>query len=185
MIKESGFVGSAAGGVEHRFVRARQLIEVGRYKLIRLVPGDGLVMSAAGPLDHGFGDATLLTEPVSVMTVEGGDAVVGEELRCRPFRGRFLGNGLGAVLAEFGRVTVLGVRIGPGATHAIETVGVIEFEKSFGSAFQTHVGDAALKRHPHTGDPGSGHLGFADADLFDFAHVAGAAAHRRANGGMD
>ena len=184
LIEEGSLVGGAPGGVEDSLVGAREPVEVRRDERVRVVPGDGFVMTAAGPLDEWLGDAALLAKPVFVMTVEGGDAVVGQEPRRYPLVGGFLCSGFGAVFAELGCVTVLGVRIGPGATHAVETVGLIELEKGLGRTPQTHLGDAALEGYPHPGDAGSGLFGSDDADLF-FARFAGAGLHRRAKWGTD
>ena len=49
-------------------------------------------------------------------------------------RGGLLGDRLGAVLAELGGVPVADLRVGPGAAHAVEAVGLVQLEQGLGGA---------------------------------------------------
>ncbi|MGZ5371827.1 hypothetical protein [Aeromicrobium sp.] len=114
------------------------------------------------------------------MVVEVGDAVVGEELRRRPLPGGLLGHSLGAVLAELGGMAFLGVRIRPGAAHAVEAVSLIELEQRPGGSPEAHLRNTPLECHPDSGQTGSGLLGLGDVDVLILIDR-----HRRARCGTD
>ena len=95
-------------------------------------------MRAAWSFDHGLGNAALLAQPVFAVAVEFRDAVLGKELRCRPARRGLFGNGFGAVFAEFRSVTVLWVGVWPGATHAVEAVGLVQLQPGTRGARRAH-----------------------------------------------
>jgi len=76
-----------------------------------------------------MGDPALLPQPVLVVAVQIGDAVVSEELGRRPCRRGFFRDGLDAVFTELGRVAMTGIGIRPGTTHAVKAFGLIELEQ--------------------------------------------------------
>ena len=53
--------------------------------------------------------------------------------------GGLLGDRLGAVLAELGGVPVADLRVGPGAAHAVEALGLVELEQGLGGPTRTHL----------------------------------------------
>ena len=61
----------------------------------------------------------------------------GEELGGDPAQGRFLGDGLCAVLAELGGVPV--VALGPGAARAVEAVLLVDLEEGQRGAYDAHL----------------------------------------------
>ena len=69
--------------------------------------------------------------------------MLGENLGREPLRGRFGGDGLGAVLAELGRLS-FAVGIGPGATRAVEPIFLIELEKRPYAAANAHLFHAEM-----------------------------------------
>lgn len=85
-------------------------------------------MRAASDLDHGLSDPTLLTKPVLTLSIEVGDAVLGEEFCGDPVLRRLFGGRFGAVFTEFGPMSMPGVGIGPSAAHAVETFSLIELQ---------------------------------------------------------
>lgn len=78
-----------------------------------------------------------------------------------PCRGGFLRDGLSAVLAEFGAVSLVGVWVWSGARHAVEAVGLVDAASRASRAGEAHVRDRmaqgdqdALKTPPRGGPPG-------------------------------
>ncbi len=129
LVDERSLVGGPARRVKDCLVRIVQGTQLGGDHLEGVVPADLLVVGGSGPLDHRVSDSALLPQPVLGLRVQFGDAVPGEEVRRGPHGGRFLGHRLRAVLAEFGRVPVTHLGIRPGATHAVETLGLIQLQQ--------------------------------------------------------
>ncbi|GFM19673.1 putative L-asparaginase II, partial [Mycobacterium sp. PO1] len=71
-------------------------------------------------------EAALLGQPVFGFVGEFGNGVPREELRRDHAGGGFLGDGLGAVLAELGQLSAP-VLFGPRAARAVEAVPLVEF----------------------------------------------------------
>src|SRR5262249_11766912 len=94
-------------------------------------------------------EPALLGQPVFGTTVEIGDRMPGEELGCDDALGGFLGDGLGAVLAEF-RELAAAVLFGPGAAGAVEAVALVEPGQRRRRAPRSHRLQAAPQR-PHDG----------------------------------
>ena len=91
-------------------------------------------------------DAPLLPQPVFGAPGQILDAVCGEELRSCPVRGALLGHSLGTVLAELGGVAMARVGVRPGAAHAIEALGLVQFEQRLGGPDRPHVAEGAFHR---------------------------------------
>ena len=106
LIEERRLVRGATRRVEDRLVGGVKAGEVVGDQRERVAPRDRFVVRATGTLDHGMGDPALLAEPVLVVRVELGNAVLGEERRVGALLGGFLGDRLGAVLAELRGVAV-------------------------------------------------------------------------------
>ncbi len=140
--EERGLVAGAAGGVEEGLVgRAEggQLLgddREGPLPADRLVP---VVAAGRGPglQEHGLRDAALLAQPVAGTRGEVGQRVRGEELGSDPAQRGLLRDGLGAVLAELGRVSF--VALGPGAARAVEAVLLVDLEERAGRAGHAHL----------------------------------------------
>lgn len=124
------------------------------------LPGHGLVPVRTLGQIHGLRDASLLAEPVAAAGGEVGERVRGEEVRGDAAQGGFLGDGLGAVLAEFGGVPL--VAFGPGAAGAVEAVLLVDLEEGLRGAADAHLllGDAQAVGDG--GQPGGGVLGRLD-----------------------
>ena len=145
LVDERGLVRRPPGGVENCLVRTVEGPKLITDQGERILPCDGFVEAAAGAFDHRMRDASLLAEPVFGPRVEIVDAVSREELRRGPRGGCFLGDCLGAVLAELGGVAVARVRVGPRAAHAVETLGLIEIEECPRGAHRAHVAQCSLE----------------------------------------
>lgn len=140
--EERRLVAGAARGVEERLVGGGEGGELLGDDLEGAFPGHGLVPVGALGQVHGLGDASLLSEPVTAAGAEVGDGVGGEEVGGDAAQGRLLGDGLGAVLAELGRVAF--VALGPGAAGAVEAVLLVDLEEGLRGAADAHLllGDA-------------------------------------------
>ena len=64
LIKERRLVAGPARGIEDRLVRRRQRVELGGDQAEGFVPGNRLIMRAAGAKHHGMGEPALLAEPI-------------------------------------------------------------------------------------------------------------------------
>jgi hypothetical protein len=90
-----------------------------------VLPGDGLVVVAAGAEHNGLREAALVAEPVVGLLRELRDAPLGEEFERDAFRSGFLGDGFGAVFTILvGGAMVVG--IGPGTAGTIDAAKLIE-----------------------------------------------------------
>lgn len=140
--EERGLVAGAAGGVEERFVGGGERAEFLGDDGEGAFPGHGLVPVRALGQIHRLRDASLLAEPVAAAGGEVGEGVRGEEVRGDAAQGGFLGDGFGAVLAEFGGVPL--VAFGPGAAGAVEAVLLVDLEEGLRGAADAHLllGDA-------------------------------------------
>lgn len=85
-----------------------------------------------------MGEASLLSEPVLGAAEEIVNGVRGEEVWADGPLGGFLGDGLGAVFAEFGVLAVSGVS-GQAQPGTIETFALIEFGERGSGARRTHL----------------------------------------------
>src|SRR5829696_3090196 len=137
LISEDGLVGTG------------QCVELSANQSQGVVPFDWLIMSAARSGDHGVGNPALLPQPPLRLSIQVRDAVSGEERRSSPGLGRFFGDGLGAALAGFGRVTVPRLRIGPGAAHAVKTLGLIEGAQRASRTDRAHMVQRSAHRDSH------------------------------------
>lgn len=140
--EERGLVAGAARGVEEGLVGGGEGGQLLGDDLEGPLPGDGLVPVGALGQVHGLGDAALLAQPVPGASGEVGERVLREEVRGDPAQRGFLGDGLGAVLAEFGGVSF--VAFGPGAARAVEAVLLVDLEQGARGAGEAHLllGDA-------------------------------------------
>ncbi|GAA3107596.1 hypothetical protein GCM10020254_61870 [Streptomyces goshikiensis] len=135
--EERGLVAGAARGVEEGLVGRGEGGQLLGDDLEGPLPGDGLVAVGALGQVHGLGDAALLAQPVAGAAGEVGERVLREELRGDPAQRGLLGDGLGAVLAEFGGVSF--VAFGPGAARAVEAVLLVDLEQGARGACEAHL----------------------------------------------
>src|SRR5215211_2750141 len=149
LISEGGLVGRAPGCIEDGLVGTGQCVELAANQSQGVVPFDWLIMSAARSGDHGVGNPAVLPQPPLRLAIQVRDAVSGEARRSSPGLGRFRGDGLGAALAEFGRVTVPRLRIGPGAAHAVKTLGLIEGAQRASRTDRAHMVQRSAHRDSH------------------------------------
>src|SRR5215831_2590043 len=90
-----------------------------------------------------------------------------EEFRVNPSAGPFVRNGFGAVLAEFGCVSVF-IRTRPCAALAIETVDLIQLKKCPCSSRQTHATPHITQRLSDSFNARGARIGFTQPETFDF-----------------
>ena len=94
-------------------------------------------------------------------------------------RGGLLGDRLGAVLAELGGVPVPDLRVGPGAAHAVEALGLVQLQQRLRGAFGAHVAQRPLHRHRDGRRAGRVVLRMLDRQVgLGVAAPVGAACHR-------
>ena len=125
---------------------------------VRLIPADRCVVLGTGPQHHRLGQTSLLGQPILGFPGEFGDGIFGEELARHRAAGGLLGDGFGAVLAEFGEFAAAGL-LRPGAPGAVEAVSLVDFGPRRDGAYRAHLGQAAPQRHQNRRDPGGGSLG--------------------------
>ena len=118
---------------------------------VGVVPVDGPVVVVTGAQHHRLGEPALLGQPVLGPRIQIGDGVPGEELRGDDALGRFLGDGLGAVLAELGELAAA-VFLGPCAAGAVEAVALIEPHQRRRGPPRAHGLEATTQRHHHGRD---------------------------------
>jgi hypothetical protein len=92
---------------------------------------------------------------VLAVLIKVGDAVSREEGWCRPGRGGFFRNGLGAAFTKLGRMPVTGIWIRPRAAHAVEAFGLIELEQRPRGPPRAHLLQRTFQRYGYAGDSGS------------------------------
>src|SRR5262245_31374050 len=90
-----------------------------------------------------------------------------EKFRVNPSAGPFVRNGLGAVFAEFGCVSVfIGTR--PSTALAIETVDLIQLKKCSCSSRQTHATPHVTQRLSDSFNACGARMGFTQLETLDF-----------------
>ena len=137
LVKKSGFVAGAAGGIKDGFIRRVQRSQLACDELECFIPGDGFIVIAAHRQMHGMSEAALLAQPVVGSAAEFRDAPPAEKFRSRLARGGFFSHRLGAVLAIFVG-GAFSIRIRPGAARTIETIFLIQHSQRRDAT--THAG---------------------------------------------
>ena len=127
LVQERRLVRRAAGGVEDRFVGRGQVVQRTRDRVECFVPRDREITVALRVVRHRFGEAALRLEEAVVLFVQPRDGVFGEELRGDALGGRFVRDGLDAVLAEF--ESRMRVAVGPCAAGAIEAPRLVRAQQ--------------------------------------------------------
>lgn len=158
--QERGLVAGAARGVEERLVGGAERAQLLGDDVEGALPGHRLVPVGALGEVHRLGDPALLAQPVPAAGGEVGDGVRGEEVGGDPAQRRLLGDGLGAVLAEFRGVPL--VALGPGAAGAVEAVLLVDLEEGLRGAPHAHLLLGHEQAVGDGGQPGGGVLGRLD-----------------------
>ena len=115
-------------------------------------------MGATRAHNHRLGQAALLSVPVIALGCQFGDGMLLKKLAGSPALVSLPGDRLGSVLAELGEGAVL-VRVGPGATRAIDTAFLIEHGQCFGAADQAGLAPDFLHRLDDGRETGGDRLG--------------------------
>src|SRR5437868_5858420 len=89
-------------------------------------------------------DPSLLIEPKVGLLRKICDGPLSKKLRRRAFLGRFVGDVLSALFAEF-EMRTLAVRLRPGATGTIDSVLLIELQQRARAAQNTHLSPGKLR----------------------------------------
>ncbi len=145
-----------AGGVELGHVGIGQGVKRRGDTLERRVPADGDIGIGGRIIDHRVGQPTEIFDIVVVPGQKLGHRVAREDLGRGALLRGFPGDGLGAVLAEFEGRGVFGIR--PGATRAVEAVGLVFAQQGFPGGHGVHLGahglGHGLERVPAAGGVG-------------------------------
>lgn len=162
LVQERGLVGGPPRGVEDRLIRVRQRPQMLGDHRVGIVPVDRLVVEAARPDDHRVRQPALATEPVVGACEQFRYRMAGEETGVDGASGGFLGDSLGAVLAEFGTFPVTWC-FRPRAARAVEAMLLVQLRQGAGGAHRTHLLESVPQRDQHRRYPGG--IGFALADF--------------------
>ncbi len=127
LIQVRRFVAGAPRGIELSLVRVGELVQLASDQGEGGIPADGQVTVAGPVVDHRFGQAPLVLQPVIALLQQRGNAVTGEEGRIDAPLGRLPVHGLGAVLAELDHAAFR--RIAPGAARAVEAAVLVGLEQ--------------------------------------------------------
>jgi hypothetical protein len=174
--EEGGLVVEPAGDVEQGFVGGVQCPQLVGEQAQGLVPADRLVVGRARTLDHRFGEAALLVEPVVRLAVQFIDRVLAEEAGGDPARGGLVVDVLGAVLAVLVDVPLARPGLRPRTARAIEPLRLVDVQqRQCGPAYR-RLGQGVLKRVGHGGDTGRPGLWRGDGEVVARVLVG---AHRR------
>ncbi len=147
LVDERRLVGGLARGVERGLVGVVEAPQVPGDRGVGVVPRDRRVVGRARAQHHRLGDAALLAEPELGATGEVLHRVGGEELAVEHLARRLLRDGLGAVLAELGRVPVSRRGVRPRAALAVEAVDLVEAGQRGRGAAYAHLADRASHGH--------------------------------------
>src|ERR1019366_639879 len=135
LIEKSRFVTGAARGIEDCLIRTAQRVQFARDHGERIFPRNRFVVVAAGTQDHGMSQSSLMAQPVVRLLRQLRETLRTEKLRGAALRCRFLCDRLDTILTVFVEGAIL-VRVGPGATRAIDSVKLIEAGECGNSADQ-------------------------------------------------
>ncbi|MNZ16509.1 hypothetical protein D3C78_334860 [compost metagenome] len=127
LVQERRFVAGPPGGIELGLIGACQVVQLSGDQGKGCIPGDRLIAVAGRVVDHRFGQAALVFQPVVALLKQRADAVAGEEGRIDSALGGFPVDRLGAVLAKLDHAAF--GRVAPGATGAVETAILVGLEQ--------------------------------------------------------
>ena len=96
-------------------------------------------MRGAGRQVHRLGEPPRSLEAMVVLFAQFRHRVAAKNAGADPLAGGLPGDRLRAVLAELGRLAVLGVGIGPGAARTVEPVAVIQGQQRLDAAPDAHL----------------------------------------------
>ena len=145
LIEKGGFVAGATRRVEHRLIGRRQRVQLAPDEIERGVPTDREVMGAPFRQIHRLREPPALAKPVITVFGQLHHRVLSEECRRNALTRGFLGNGLGAVLAEL-ETGAFAVGIGPGAPGTVEPRFLIEVEQRRHRARHAHLRNGHFQR---------------------------------------
>ena len=127
LVKERRLVAGAAGGVERRVVGRAERAQVPCDAVERLIPRNRLIAVGVGIVGHRTREPSGVLECEVIPSAHLGDGVFREKLGRRTLGGRFVGQGLNAILAEFrgGRI----FRVRPSAARTIKAARLVHAEE--------------------------------------------------------
>jgi hypothetical protein len=125
LVHKCGLVACAAGGIKCGFIRGGQFLELSADLFEGIHPGDGGVVAAAMGEVHRLCDAAGLAKLIILPAGQLLDTVMQEKIGCDTLFCGLLSEGLGTVFTIFAEARPVAVRVGPGASAAIEAVFLI------------------------------------------------------------
>ena len=152
LVKERRLVAGAAGGVERRIVGRAERAQVPRDAFERLVPRNRLIAVGVGIVGHRVREPSGILEREVIPSEHLGNGVFRKKLGRRALGGRFVGQGLNAILAEFrgGRI----FRVRPGAAGTIEATRLVHAEEgrvAFEETFTAEEVQGGIESSPSAG----------------------------------
>jgi hypothetical protein len=197
LVEERGLVRRASRGVEEGLIGMVQLAQLAGDQGEGVRPAQRHIVVRVGPSDHRLGEPPLSAQPMVGALEQVMHRVRREEGRGDAITGRFLGDGLGAVLAQLEVLARRGLR--PRTARAVEAADLVESGPGADRSHRSHLLPRAPQRHRRAGYAGHPALGRPDAQLFGGLVVAilghgakvaapervptGAGRRRRATGG--
>ena len=127
LVEERRLVAGAAGGVERRVVGRAERAQVPRDAVECLVPRYRLIVVGVGIVGHRVREPSGVLEREVIPSAHLGDGVFRKKLGRRALGGRFVGQGLDAIFAEFRGRRIFRVR--PGAAGTIEATRLVHAEE--------------------------------------------------------
>jgi hypothetical protein len=168
LIEKSRFVTGAARGIEDCLIRTAQRVQFARDHGERIFPRNRFVVAAAGTQDHGMSQSSLMAQPVVRLLRQVRETLRTEKLRGAALSGRLLCDRLDTILTVFVEGAIL-VRVGPGATGAIDSVKLIETNERGDSSNEARFFEGNLGRFENRFQPSgnASRLGDPDAVSLD------------------
>src|SRR6476646_8210688 len=108
---------------------------------------------------HRLSQPALLPKPMISARPQIVDRMLAKKFRRQPFRRRFVGDGLRAILAELSDLTIA-IRAWPGAALAIKPCFLVGVEQGFEAARNPHLANSKARGLDHSGKTGGNAGGF-------------------------
>ncbi len=143
--QEGRFVAGTARRVEGRLVGRIERTQLAADQVERVVPRNRLVEIGAFAAEHRMRDAAQLVKRNVALLEQLGDRMAGKDLGGQPRGRRFERDGLGAVLAELGRLA-FAVGVGPRAARTVKTILLIDLEQRLQAADDAHMLETQARR---------------------------------------